>query len=796
MSLAYNAQTKLFRSTQSLVTRIQISTTTSARSNSHSFTEDDLNSSPALTHVSEVDLSGPSAPSKGPKIAVPAQPRSPVAAHKSLSHPPSIQTPSALQRGVERRQRISEDIAKLLDVITIREDFATKLGSDNPLDDFLNKTGEKEGVRVAELSGNSLSSSKKKKKKLVEKRARRKQSLRERKAEEAQVQPVMTKVASTKPQYSRRTEGLLENTSKEPVLVALEPPTKQNPVATLAHGLDRVLFNPGVYWLRDPRTRVYNFNPAIEIIPKVVDFAFERLTGFIKSSRDEDLWALARKENRRFGGSTSSLSGILSQIYFMLSNNKDVDLRTLSMKFEGESTSFTPGQRMAASVVFNHNDGTYAIDSEPNKQEEAEKNILTWMGTLLEKYFTMTSDEFLAYMRTHAEKPVIEDEKASDGPVREAYRYSKSNTFVMRSQLDCHDSRLPGSGVFDIKTRACLPIRMDILNFEESSGYLIDKSFGLTGSFEREYYDLVRSGFLKYSFQARIGNMDGVFVAYHNTERIFGFQYVPLEEMDQRLFGGQRGTGNVVFKKCVEMMEIVAEEIVGCFPGQSVKCTFETEERATDMHVWVEPVEKSEGGETPVKELVVTATSFLGDEMVEGDLAVKLAVDKSWTVHWTVTHLDLPEETIRSRLQKAKDRQFRAYSLPSGIDHSKIREWWNKLNFGGKENVESEVLSEIPHFFSTHFQEPDRRIVELRELARKGRRQTQWLAESGKGKPKVVYGVGEVYVDEDTVLKELKEDKDVYTQVLSIQKESEEDDQNASAKAPSMDKDSEESPDC
>lgn len=36
----------------------------------------------------------------------------------------------------------------------------------------------------------------------------------------------------------------------------------------------------------------------------------------------------------------------------------------------------------------------------------------------------------------------------------------------MRSQLDCHDSRLPGTGVFDIKTRACLPIRLDLLNFE------------------------------------------------------------------------------------------------------------------------------------------------------------------------------------------------------------------------------------------------------------------------------------------------------------------------------------------
>lgn len=88
----------------------------------------------------------------------------------------------------------------------------------------------------------------------------------------------------------------------------------------------------------------------------------------------------------------------------------------------------------------------------------------------------------------------------------------------MRSQLDCYDSRLPGTGVFDIKTRACLPIRLDILNFEvflldrskkifwlkymlqENSGYLIKTQHGRVESFEKEYYDLIRSAFLKYRF--------------------------------------------------------------------------------------------------------------------------------------------------------------------------------------------------------------------------------------------------------------------------------------------------------
>lgn len=71
------------------------------------------------------------------------------------------------------------------------------------------------------------------------------------------------------------------------------------------------------------------------------------------------------------------------------------------------------------------------------------------------------------------------------------------------------------------------------------------------------------------SFQARIGAMDGVFIAYHNTARMFGFQYVPVAEMEQRLYGpGPPERGERVFEKCVGLMEVLVAQIVDCFPGQ------------------------------------------------------------------------------------------------------------------------------------------------------------------------------------------------------------------------------------
>lgn len=56
-----------------------------------------------------------------------------------------------------------------------------------------------------------------------------------------------------------------------------------------------------------------------------------------------------------------------------------MDLGTLSRDMQGEKRSFTPGQRMAASVVFNHKDGRYMIDSSAEKNDHAEKNILLWL---------------------------------------------------------------------------------------------------------------------------------------------------------------------------------------------------------------------------------------------------------------------------------------------------------------------------------------------------------------------------------------------------------------------------------
>ncbi|KAI5117916.1 hypothetical protein M0805_001996 [Coniferiporia weirii] len=524
------------------------------------------------------------------------------------------------------------------------------------------------------------------------------------------------------PPYVRRVEGLIEASVKD-VLEDVEPPTERAPIASLAHGLDRVLFNPGVHWLRDPRSRVHNFTPYIQRIPDIKDFAFERLTPFVQSSRDSVMRELAAAKGKRFAGSTSSLSGLLSHIYFLISQDHPVNTNSLVKPFSRSPNNFTPGQRMPTAVVFNHQDGVYMIDSDSTDNDDSQWNVLMWMGTMLENFFTLPKDKFKKLMRS------LSPEDTAEKPV-EAYRYAQSNAFIMRSQLDSHDPRLPGTGVFDIKTRAALPLRLDKMNFKENSGYMIKSQHGVLESFDREYYDMIRAAFLKYSFQARIGNMDGVFVAYHNTARVFGFQYISLEEMDECLFGA-KDRGWRVFDKCVSLLETLAGEITSCFPGKSITCLAETFEGSGVMRVWVQPVEgELEAGtlpeispesSNPIIQLDVAVDSYLNGERVGGQTAVNQP-ESPWTLHWSISRSAEPSEIVWKNFEKAKQRKYRPALYPTGVNSDNLEDFFKGLGFGNIEFMPDKA----------HFIEADFGAEALRQISRAGQIETERLESEEK----------------------------------------------------------------
>jgi hypothetical protein len=359
----------------------------------------------------------------------------------------------------------------------------------------------------------------------------------------------------------------------------------QPAVPPVQHGLDRVLFNPGVYQLQDPHSRVYNFDPYLQKITPIADFDFTSLKEYKTSSQDELLSALAKEHGKKFVGSTSSMTGTLAHFHYLLSNWRSLNLSMLSRGFPETLDTFTQINRAPNAIFLRYKgNGTYAIDAD---KEWDSPNVLMMLGKSMEKLLTLPKEEYERHL-VGSENPITEEEKEQP----ESYEYTGMGRLLMRSQLDAHDRRLPGTGMFDLKTRAVVSIRMDASNFEPMLGYEIHTLQGRFESYEREFYDMMRSTMLKYLLQARMGRMDGIFLAYHNVQRIFGFQYLPIMEMDRAIHGQVHPClGEQEFRVSLRMMEEVLEMATERLCGEddgpgSLRFVFETVEKPTTM-MWV-----------------------------------------------------------------------------------------------------------------------------------------------------------------------------------------------------------------
>ncbi|QUC22710.1 uncharacterized protein UV8b_06951 [Ustilaginoidea virens] len=359
-------------------------------------------------------------------------------------------------------------------------------------------------------------------------------------------------------------------------------------IAELCHDLDRVLFNPGVYHLQDPRSGVFNFDPSLALIMPVQEFDFDALQEYITSSKDSKLRDMCIKHKLKYCGSTSSMTSMLSHFHFLLSAWRQPNYENLSKALTPDSLNFSALIRGPAAAFAHFKDGVYAIDAD--KQYDTE-NVLSMLGKSMEKLLTLPNEDFEKYRRSKSHQLSEEEKNAG-----EAYHYTSMGDFLMRSQLDALDSRLPGSGVFDLKTRAVISVRMDVRGYEKGVGYEIRRRFGQWESFEREYYDMIRTAFLKYSLQVRMGRMDGIFVAYHNTQRIFGFQYISLSEMDNAIHGTlDTRLGDQEFKCSVALLNDLLDRATQRFPGRTLRLHVETRPTKVPLtYFFVEPVSEEE----------------------------------------------------------------------------------------------------------------------------------------------------------------------------------------------------------
>lgn len=297
----------------------------------------------------------------------------------------------------------------------------------------------------------------------------------------------------------------------------------------------------------------------------VAQFDFNTLRQFSPPSKDPTLTKVTQDSFKKYLGSTSSMTGMLKHFHFLLSNWRALNFDMLSKAFPAPHTNFTKMTRIPEALFLKYRkDGTYAIDAD---KEFDGANILSMMGKYMEKLLTVDQESMERHRVGNSDKMTEADKLTHD-----SFHYSTMGDFVIRSQLDAYDPRLPGTGMFDLKTRAVIPIRMDTQDYTWGMDYEIRSLQGKWESFEREYHDMMRSTMLKYSLQVRMGRMDGIFVAYHNIARIFGFQYIGLDEMDRNLHGqSDQSLGDQEFLTSVFLLNKAFDRAVEKFPEQ-VSC--------------------------------------------------------------------------------------------------------------------------------------------------------------------------------------------------------------------------------
>eukprot|EP00180_Rhodochaete_pulchella_P000719 Plantae.Rhodophyta-Rhodochaete_pulchella.ctg1550.p1 GENE.Plantae.Rhodophyta-Rhodochaete_pulchella.ctg1550~~Plantae.Rhodophyta-Rhodochaete_pulchella.ctg1550.p1 ORF type:complete len:503 (+),score=58.65 Plantae.Rhodophyta-Rhodochaete_pulchella.ctg1550:204-1712(+) len=352
-------------------------------------------------------------------------------------------------------------------------------------------------------------------------------------------------------------------------------------VPVLQHGLSRVLRFPNkVFPLVGRQGREFYFPKFWRRIPQPEEIDWNSIPPFRPSSRDPRLRELALSTpGVSFLSSTSSTTSALAAVYHVVSRYSDLNLAGLGGWCRSESTTFTRVNYRPTILTLHKHDGVYAMDKTPG--QPVENDVLMNLGHSMERMLTHTQEQFRDLFLLQPGKR-LGDPCADE----QAFNYTKIGGFLVRAQLDC--MRRDTGEYFDLKSRAVASVRRNLAEYRNHLQYLITEGRGPTNSFEREFYDMVRSCLIKYCFQVRIGRMAGVFVTFHNTETIFGFEYLPLSEMDRFVFGSSYWA-RLAFDKSFQVLEDVLRTAVGAFPSDDcVKVMFIPEKSKSCLDIVVQ----------------------------------------------------------------------------------------------------------------------------------------------------------------------------------------------------------------
>jgi len=299
----------------------------------------------------------------------------------------------------------------------------------------------------------------------------------------------------------------------------------------------------------------------------------EIIEKFTPPSQDETMHELAYEKKSKYMASTSSVSDTLINIYHYYSHFKPPNLTSLSHY----QVKDRPYKVFPSSIIIKPRKGSYAVDAYNAFKEQESK--LNQLGKTLERRLTMTDAEFQNLLKVNGNKSVQLPP--------EYHLYKSIGPFLFRSQIDCAHPNLPGKFKFyDLKTRATQAIRIDFDQLEGKCSYTLSTLIGKEASYETEYFDLLVSKFMKYSFQMRIGNMAGVFLAYHNVLHLLGYEFVTAKEIDECLYGSPE-MANKSYEVCLKLLSVILDEVTEMMPKVNIRLTLAPTRSSNALDIFV-----------------------------------------------------------------------------------------------------------------------------------------------------------------------------------------------------------------
>jgi hypothetical protein len=344
-------------------------------------------------------------------------------------------------------------------------------------------------------------------------------------------------------------------------------------IPELSMNLIHVVQNPGIYTLQSVKRMNKSASmDLIENLPTPEQISFENLDTYMRPYEDPNLKKMMKQYNYKYSSSTSGIGEALAHFFYKLTNFKSPHFYNLSEHYVNEPLKFMMFQRKPASISLHKikdSLGTrYAISKNTIFDNKVEF-ILLKMGKYMEKIFTNSPEEFeKKYMKKDKNTLNKNLPSAEEILLKEDdyFNFVGYDNILLRSQIDCGGKDKDGNNiVFEIKTRAVAPVRYDVQNYKDYLDYELTSLYGRHSSYEREYYDLIRGAFLKYLFQLKIGGMKGALISYHNTQKIFGFEYISLIDMERRILGNSNFS-DVIFKASLKLIQDVLDHITADFP--------------------------------------------------------------------------------------------------------------------------------------------------------------------------------------------------------------------------------------